>query len=206
MQRWQDPNVVVALFADHGDYHAPLVESILARTDDPKITRTYEPADQIGRHKLFDLAGWGVPAATLIHERALTLFRKVFQVDEVHVDLSWASVYGHGDNCLAHSHPRTNASVVYMLEPGDPPTEESGMFMFADPRMPICCREQKGYMSTPCAPILTPGMMIMFPGQAVHCVSTYLGHKPRITLSWNLNLEPVPGEPLRPDARPPGQR
>ena len=31
--------------------------------------------------------------------------------------------------------------------------------------------------------------MIMFPGQAVHCVTPYLGTQPRITLSWNLNKE-----------------
>ncbi len=205
LERWRDPNIVVTQFADHAAYHPQLMEAVLARTEDASIAHAYEQSDGVGSFKLFDLPSWGVPAAQLVHDRALQMFRRVFKTGDVHVDLSWASVYGPGDHVLPHSHPRTYAGVVYMLEPGDPPTEESGMFLFADARMPICCREEPGYMSTPCAPLLAPGMMIMFPGQAVHCVTPYLGTRPRITLSWNLNREEVPGEPLRPATRPPGQ-
>jgi len=205
LQRWKDPNIVITYFADRAAYEPALKKSILARTEDPNVTRAYDQTDGIGSYKLFDLPSWGCPAAQLLHDRALTLFRKVFETETVDVDLSWSSVYRNGDYCLPHSHPRTYAGVVYMLDLGDPPSEESGMFMFADPRMPICCREQPGYMSTPCAPLLTPGTMIMFPGQAVHCVTPYLGTQPRITLSWNLNRESKPGEALRPQSRPPGQ-
>jgi len=206
LSRWEDPSVVVTQFADHGAYHPALIEEVLSRTDDPDVSRPYEQSDGIGKYKLFDVGNWGAPAATLIHNRALAMFRRVFKTRELHLDLSWASVYGNGDLCLPHSHPRTFAGVVYMVELGDPPNEESGMFLFADPRMPICCREEKGFMSTPCAPLLTPGTMIMFPGQAVHCVTPYLGNKPRITMSWNINREAVPGEALRPQNRPPGKR
>jgi len=206
LKRWEDPNVIVAQFIDHADYHPALIDAVLARTKDPEVSRPYAQTDGVGSFKLFDLPSWGVPEVTFIHNRALEMCRRVAGTDEVHVDLSWSSVYANGDHVLPHSHPRTTVGIVYMLEPGDPPTEESGMFLFADPRMPICCREEAGYMSTPCAPILTPGMMILFPGQAVHCVTPYLGTKPRITLSWNLNKQAVAGEPLRPASRPPGQR
>jgi len=72
----------------------------------------------------------------------------------------------------------------------------NGQFCFADPRMPACCREQPGCMTTPCAPPLEPGMMMMFPGQTVHFVSVYRGARPRITLSWNLNHEAIAGDPI----------
>jgi hypothetical protein len=206
LSRWDDRNIVVTQFTDFPSYHPSLVEEVLSHTDDPDVARPYEQTDGIGSYKLFDVGAWGTPAATLIYNRALEMFRRVFKTSELHVDLSWASVYAKGDHCLPHSHPRTYAGVVYMLEPGDPPNDESGMFLFADARMPICCREEQGFMSTPCAPLLTPGMMIMFPGQAVHCVTPYLGKKPRITMSWNINRQAVPGEALRPHNRPPGKR
>lgn len=205
LQRWRDPNVAVTSFEDHAQYHGALIEAVLRMEQNPKFARAYGGDDGIGRAKVFDLPAWGVPEATLIHERALSMFRRAFNASEVHVDLSWSSIYGPGDSCLPHSHPRTYAGVVYMLEPGNPPDPHSGMFIFADPRMPVCCREQPGYMSTPCAPLMPAGTMIMFPGQLVHAVSTYRGTEPRITLSWNLNLKPVEGEALRPEHKPPGQ-
>ena len=51
-------------------------------------------------------------------------------------------------------------------------------------------------MTTPCAPIMKEGLMIMFPGQVVHCVSPYTGERPRITLSWNVNKTAIAGSPL----------
>jgi hypothetical protein len=38
--------------------------------------------------------------------------------------------------------------------------------------------------------------MIIFPGQLVHCVNPYGGATPRITLSWNINREALPGSML----------
>ncbi len=95
--------------------------------------------------------------------------------------------------------------VTRWQEPSVVLTQFTDTAAFHDPLMEICCREQKGYMSTPCAPLLSPGSMIMFPGEAVHCVTPYRGTKPRITLSWNLNLQPVAGEPLPESNRLPGQ-
>lgn len=205
MTRWQEPSVVLTQFTDTAAFHDQLIKDVLAQSENPQFTKRYEQVDSVGSAKVFDLPKWNSEPALLVHERAVELFRKVANTETVYTDLSWASIYRDGDLCMAHSHPRTTAGIVYMLDLGDPPSQESGMFLFADPRMDICCREQKGFMSTPSAPLLTHGSMIMFPGAAVHCVTPYHGTRPRITLSWNFNLKPVAGEPLPPQARPPGQ-
>jgi hypothetical protein len=105
-------------------------------------------------------------------------------------------MYRTGDYFLPHSHPRTLASLLYAVDLGESPDAHNGQFCFADPRMKVCCREQEGYMSTPCAPVLEPGTMIMFPGQTVHFVTLYRGERPRITMSWNINHAPVAGDPI----------
>ena len=193
VDRWVEPSVLVANFADAPAYQGALRQTILAMAANPALDNAVEDGT-IGRHKLYDVDKWGCPAATLVHLRALQLFRIVTRQREVTVDLSWASVYLSGDCCIPHSHPRTMASIVYALDLGDPGPEGNGRFCFADPRMAICCREQAGYMSTPCAPDLAPGTMMMFPGQTVHFVNVYRGERPRITLSWNLNQAAVAGD------------
>jgi len=40
------------------------------------------------------------------------------------------------------------------------------------------------------------GDMILFPGAIVHAVNPYDGKRPRLTLSWNINKQAVPGPPL----------
>jgi hypothetical protein len=53
-------------------------------------------------------------------------------------------------------------------------------------------------MSTPHFPLLKPGTMVMFPSTAVHMVTPYVGTQtPRITLTWNINAEPLPNRPQR---------
>ena len=42
--------------------------------------------------------------------------------------------------------------------------------------------------------------MICFPSRVIHFVTPYRGEtKPRITLSWNINAEPVAGRPEEAD-------
>ncbi len=206
LKRWRDPTVVVTQYTDQADYHPALIERILALRTDPRYTKDYDQILGIGSFKIFDVPEWSSPEATLIHNRALAMFKKVIQTEQVHVDMSWSTIYGPGDFFLPHSHPRTLASIVYMLEPGNPSDASSGMFLFADPRMAICCQEQVGYMSSPSAPLLKAGTMIMFPGQAVHCVTPYTGDQPRITMSWNLNRTAVEGEALRKEHQPAAYR
>jgi hypothetical protein len=190
--RWLEPTVFIAQFADFRDYHEELTRTVLRLAETPGVANPTEDGG-IGSVKIYDIDKWGCPAASLVHERALELFRRASRRPEAMVDLSWASLYRAGDYCMPHSHPRTLASVLYALDLGDA-EDAGGQFCFADPRMKICCGEQAGYMSTPCAPNLEPGMMMMFPGQTVHFVTVYRGTRPRITLSWNLNHAAVAGE------------
>jgi hypothetical protein len=192
---WLEPTVFVARFADHAAYHDRLRATILRLAEDPAAANPTE-GGTIGSVKIYDVDKWGCPAAALVHGRAVELFRLVTRRREAVVDLSWASLYRSGDWCMPHSHPRTLASVLYALDLGETDDPANGQFCFADPRMKVCCGEQPGYMSTPCAPRLEPGMMMMFPGQTVHFVNPYRGERPRITLSWNINFAPLPGEPV----------
>jgi len=206
LQQWAEPTVAIAQFADYSNYHNELHAAVLAQSTNPEFAKDYGANSDIGSEKIFDLPNWGSAAASLIHERARILFQKVMGSEAVAVDLSWASIYNAGDHCLPHAHPRTTSSVLYMLDMGNPSDADHGRFCFADPRMKMCCREEPGYMSTPCAPNLEPGMMMIFPGQAVHFVSTYDGTQPRITLTWNFNIAALPGNPLPEGTRPPGKQ
>lgn len=193
VDRWIEPTVFIAKFADAPAFHGALRRTILRLTENPALNNAVA-GGEIGSSKIYGVDKWGCPAATLVHRRALQLFRIVTRQREAVVDLSWASVYRSGDSCIPHSHPRTMAAIVYAVDLGDEGAEGNGRFCFADPRLAACCREEPGYMSTPCAPELTPGTMIIFPGQVVHFVNVYRGERPRITMSWNLNRAAVAGD------------
>lgn len=51
-------------------------------------------------------------------------------------------------------------------------------------------------MTTPFFPGMVAGTMLIFPSQLVHTVNPYAGMRPRITLSWNINKNLLPGTPL----------
>jgi hypothetical protein len=205
MQRWFDTGVLVTTFEDHPGYAAELTAQVLERASDPKLGQSYARHLGIGSAKAYDLEKWPGPAAALIHARALAFFRLASGDQPAVADLSWASVYRDGDYCMPHSHPRTLASVLYVLDLGDGRDGAGGRFCFADPRLAPCCREEPGYMSTPGAPPLRPGMMVLFPGQAVHFVTPYRGKRPRITMSWNLNHVAKVGNPLPEGVTRPGR-
>lgn len=198
VERWQDSPVFVARFRDTGTYHGGLVERILELEQDPELTKTWDRG--AGSAKVYNVDQWACAEADLVHARALAFFKKVFRTDEVFVDLSWATIYRNGDGCVPHSHLRTLASLVYFLDLGesDPENRLSGQFLFVDPRMKLCCQHEPGRMTTPGAPTLSEGTMIMFPGDAVHYVAPYTGTRPRITLSWNLNRSEIGGSPFYP--------
>jgi hypothetical protein len=113
------------------------------------------------------------------------------------VDDCWANVYRNGDYCMPHSHLRSVASVVYMVDLGDedPAHPLSGRFYFADPRLHISCETERDRMTRLVIPDLKAGSMIVFPGAMVHAVNPYTGQRPRITMSWNITQEALPGSP-----------
>ena len=150
-RKWAKTDVMVTDFADHADYSVTLLETVLSRGADRKLSHHFDDATGFNAVKVYDIETWNTPEARLINARALAFFRK-FVNTSGYLDASWASIYVRGNFVLPHSHIGNAASVLYMLEPGETLATNDGQFMFADPRMEPCCRQQKGFMSTPSAP------------------------------------------------------
>jgi len=183
----------ITLFTDHDAYHPALIEATLSAEGDPRFR------DAIFRGgcgvKVRKIHEWNASAATLIHARALMLAYHTLSRRPVFADDTWASVYRAGDYCMPHSHLRSNASIVYMLDPGDedPDDRLAGKLCFADPRIEACCPDEAGRVTQHLMPEMTPGTMLIFASDYLHNVNPYRGRRPRITLSWNITLERLPG-------------
>jgi len=194
-----DPVIRKVTFTDIQGYHPRLVAKILELEENQRLRKRYFRG-ACGT-KIHHLEKWVNSEAELITARAKALFRQVLGCEEAMIDLSWANVYRTGDYCMPHSHLRSTASVVYCLDPGDEDPEDlqSGRFCFVDPRVRNCCQEQEGCVTTPFLPGVAAGTMLIFPSQLVHAVNPYTGRRPRLTLSWNINKNPLPDSPLPAD-------
>jgi hypothetical protein len=187
------PLTALTIFADWESYHAALIEATLAAEQNPQLR---DPIFRGGCGvKVRGIPEWHAPAAALIHARALMLAHRTLSRRAVFADDSWASVYRAGDYCMPHSHLRASVSIVYMLDPGDGDPEDrmAGRFCFADPRIDACCPDEPGRVTQHLMPNLTPGAMLIFASDYLHSVNPYNGRRPRITLSWNITLERLPG-------------
>jgi len=173
-------------FQDHALYHPRLVDWLIdthTKTDGSE----YLFPGACGS-KIRDIHNWPLPEARLIQARALELFRRVTGKTSAITDTSWANILTDGDYCFPHSHVRSQASIVYMLDPGvEVPDPVAGRFSIIDPRINLCCQAELGRVTTPFIPDMPPGTMLIFPSEVVHYVSPYLGERPRITLAWNIN-------------------
>ena len=189
------PLMAVTTFADHARFHDALLASVLAAEKDPRF------AMEIFRGgcgiKVRQIDRWHSAAANLVHARAITLAHRTLSRRPVYVDDSWASVYRAGDYCMPHSHLRCNVSLVYMLDVGDPdPTDTlAGRLCFADPRIPACCPHEPGRVTQLVMPEMLPGTLVIFASDYLHHVNPYPGTGPRITMSWNVAIERLPGRP-----------
>jgi hypothetical protein len=183
-------------FADHGDYQPALLEALQARLADPAVRAQYSKA--LGGTKVYRLEDWAEPAARLINARAIELYKRAVKSPTGVIDMGWANVYQPGDYIVAHAHIRSQGSVVYMLDDGEPDSEDrhAGLFGIIDPRFAACCKLRAGYMTHPFCPVMEPGAMIVFPSSLVHSVNPHAGGRPRITMAWNLNREKLEGDTL----------
>jgi hypothetical protein len=188
--------VFITRFPDAEAYHPALIARLLKLADDPEFGRRVMRST--GGTKIYHIDRWGCDAADMVNRRAIQFFKLARPSTTAAVDLSWASLYRAGDYSMPHSHPRADASIVYCVDVGDSPEGDplDGQFCFVDPRYTTCCQIDVQCMTHPIAPKLAPGSMIMFPGALVHCVNPYTGRRPRITLSWNINRQPLPGSPF----------
>jgi len=196
----------VTHFADTEAYHPAMIDKLLTFAREPGMA--VEQGRAIGGTKIYHIHQMQVPELAFICNRASAMFRLVFGAESAVIDMSWANIYGKGDYSLPHSHLRAKASVVYCVDAGDPDPSDpwSGEFCFVDPRLAACCQTEAGHMTHPVMPGLRTGTMLIFPGQAVHCVGAYMGTRPRITLSWNINTVALPGEASVPIPRQFGER
>jgi len=190
-----DKMIGITHFADFADYHSTLRDTML-RLERSSSQREKLPHGSCGI-KIRHIENWKCEAAQLVHERALAFFKHMLNAETAHVDDSWGNIYRSGDYCIPHSHIRAQAGVVYLLDPGEENAKEplDAKFFIADPRVAFCCQHHPGHMTRMLIPTMKPGSMIIFPGQVVHGVNPYFGGKPRLTLSWNINVQPVAGDP-----------
>jgi hypothetical protein len=187
--------MALTTFADSASYHPALISAVLAAEQDSRFRDTiFKGGCGI---KVRKIPEWNAPAAALIHARALLLAHHTLSRRPVFADDTWASVYRAGDYCMPHSHLRANVSIVYMLDPGDedPDDQLAGRLCFADPRIDACCPHEPGRVTQHVMPTMTPGTMVIFASDYLHSVNPYHGRRPRITLSWNVTLEKLAGQP-----------
>lgn len=196
VQRMAEPTVWLTDFTDIAAFHPRLRERILRLSEGSEFRDTiFKGGCGI---KVRHPSRWACVEAELVQARAVALYKLIYRVEQAVVDDSWASVYQHGDYCIPHSHVRSEASVLYLLDAGDaPPPEDpmAGRFCFGDPRMDYCCPDEDGRMTRHLVPDLLPGSMMLFPSEFLHHVNPYLGTAPRITMSWNIGRRALAGRP-----------
>ena len=188
------PLMAVTQFDDHARYHADLAATILDMERDPAF-RMWIFKGGCGM-KVRRPDRWHRPAADLIHGRALSFAHRVLSRRDVYSDDCWANVYRDGQYCMPHSHLRSNVSIVYVLDPGDPDPDDAmaGKLVFADPRIPRCCPHEPGRVTGLLDPDMPEGTMIIFASDYLHSVNPYRGARPRMSMSWNVTIARLPGQ------------
>jgi putative 2-oxoglutarate-Fe(II)-dependent oxygenase superfamily protein len=188
------PLMAITRFDDRARYHGDLVATILEMERDPAY-RLWIFKGGCGM-KVRRPDQWRRPAADLIHGRAISFAHRVLSRSDVFTDDCWANVYRDGQYCMPHSHVRSNVSIVYLLDPGDPDPDDAmaGKLIFADPRIPYCCPQEAGRVTALMVPDLLEGTMIVFASDYLHSVNPYRGARPRMSMSWNVTLARLPGQ------------
>jgi len=196
------PNMAVTDFEDCVLYHPGLMQVILQMEHDEQF-RDWIFKGGCGT-KVRNPHLWQRPEADLIHARAMRMAARALGVEEVFVDECWANVYRKGDYCMPHSHLRSSASLIYMVDPGDILEDDplSGRLCFGDPRIPFCCAHEPGRMTQLLTPEIDAGSLLIFPSDYIHSVNPYNGERPRVTMSWNINAEKLAGDPAAGWRRP----
>jgi predicted 2-oxoglutarate/Fe(II)-dependent dioxygenase YbiX len=190
-----EQNIVMAHFADTADLNKEIAETILRMERNSSFMESLQHGGQ--GVKVHHVERWQSEAAKILDARAKEMFCRVLNVPEAHVDESWGNIYRNGDFFMPHSHIRAMASIVYMVDEGDIDSKNplTGKLCFADPRLNYCNKHEPGRLTRVLVPEMKAGNMVMFPAATVHLVNPYFGHRTRITLSWNLNTQPIPGNP-----------
>jgi hypothetical protein len=189
IQELGDPRIIGARFEDFTLIDAQLVERALAQA-------AVQPDNARGRggKKIRDAVTWDLPAARLLTIRALFMCCHLLRKSSAHILDRWINVMQHQDYSAPHCHYEAEMAAVYFLDAGDvsPGDSTDGAFELIDPRVPFCCphgpeRPIRGLM-----PAMGQGTMILFPATFLHHVRPYSGHRPRLTIAWNICSGPPP--------------
>ena len=195
VERLAARNMGVVDFSDHGLYHARLAARLFELERDPRFH------DWIFKGgcgtKVRNPHLWETAEADLIHARAMRLVAWALDVPDVVVDDCWANIYRKGDYCMPHSHLRSTASVIYLLDPGETGDDDvlGGRLYFCDSRIAFCTAHEAGRVTQLLTPELRAGSLLIFPSEYIHGVNPYNGARPRLSMSWNVNVEKLPGNP-----------
>ncbi|MEQ8442880.1 MAG: putative 2OG-Fe(II) oxygenase [Alphaproteobacteria bacterium] len=149
-----------------------------------------------GGAKIRDIGSWPCPAMNLLHMRAKMAFKSLTGAQDAHIDDCWANVSRKGEYLGPHSHRRTEVSAVYHLVPPEKEDREvyNGALGISDPRVARCCPTKPGIMTSQIYPPLDPGTLVLFPSFVVHYVTPHQGDGYRISVSWNISREEIPGD------------
>jgi hypothetical protein len=186
-----DVRLVSTHFEDGHLIHPLAIAHVLSRAPHELRSRR-----GFGGKKIRDLATWGHPEMRLLTLRALLLVCRVREAASAHVVDRWANVMEHEDYSKPHCHYEADAAVVYSLDPGDedPNAFASGRLEIIDSRIPNCCPSRPERPTRGILPAMPPGMMMTFPAEFLHYVKPYEGHRPRLTLAWNISIGPPPAD------------
>ena len=106
----------------------------------------------------------------------------------------WAMVMQDGHYTILHDHAEAHWSTVYYVDAGDADLElhpTSGLLAFIDPRR--AATSIPGVELFPSTFTIVPrtSALVVFPGFLQHYVHPYRGTAPRISISCNLQMQPM---------------
>lgn len=191
-----DPRMHATLFPDHETIN-PLAKDLILRGG-AGLTRAHRGS---GGRKVRGREAWDAPELAVLTWRALVLVGVTHGVDAAHVVDRWANIMEHEEYSSAHSHYDSDLAVVYSLDPGEM-SPLSGQLQLIDPRIPACCTSRPECPTRAIMPQMVAGAMLVFPAKFLHAVTPYEGHRPRITLAWNISLGPPPASGLPDPTQP----
>lgn len=180
----QSPSMFMINWDDMDEFNRRIASRMLELEQEEKFTHQMPNAGP----KIKDIHKWDIPEAELLHERAMEFFSQATGNPRPTVDVAWGNINRHNQYLGAHSHTNCVGSVVYCVDIGDtdPKNELSGRFVIIDPRVEECCPVEPGRVTMELTPDMKPGTMLVFPSDIVHFVHPYTGHKPRMTIAWNM--------------------
>ena len=161
-----------------------------------------------GWHSNLDMMIWAEQEARIILNAAIEQLAKL--TADIHPmgkrDFSfdaqmWANISAPGHSNQMHCHPGALWSGVYYVDVGedDPSVDVEGELLLVDPRFPmntmympeLVLRDGEGkpqYSQTPIRPV--NGRLVMFPAWLKHSVRPYLGKRERISVAFNVMVNP----------------